>query len=152
MRVSRRAGAEDFQRQITGAGDAMRRAGRDANGIAGYHVELIGAKCHAARALRDVINLFRAVVFVHRCYWHGHRCRLGKRQSKSNVEFWANKIATNRARDRRVRRKLTAQGWQVDVVWQCQLESGAWVDRVTRSLNARKPAALPSSNLRRGKR
>ena len=72
MRVSRRAGAEDFQRQITGAGDAMRRAGRDANGIAGYHVELIGAKCHAARALRDVINLFRAVVFVQLGLRAGH--------------------------------------------------------------------------------
>ena len=63
----------------------------------------------------------KTTLFVHGCYWHGHGCRLGRRQSKTNIDFWTAKIDRNRKRDARVRRKLKAMGWQVEVVWQCQL-------------------------------
>ncbi|MGC0018386.1 very short patch repair endonuclease, partial [Ralstonia pseudosolanacearum] len=43
----------------------------------------------------------RKVLFVHGCYWHGHTCKYGKAQSKSNVEFWQKKIDANRRRDHR---------------------------------------------------
>lgn len=63
------------------------------------------------------------VVFVHGCFWHGHRnCNQGG-LSKSNREFWKSKIAKNRARDRRVRRDLISEGWEVMVVWSCELRS-----------------------------
>ena len=63
----------------------------------------------------------KKVVFVHGCYWHGHGCRIGK-PSKSNVEFWTAKIDTNRARDSRNEAELRARGWDVLVVWQCELQ------------------------------
>lgn len=62
----------------------------------------------------------RKVVFVHGCYWHGHGCRIGK-PAKSNVEFWTAKIEANRARDARNEAALRAMGWDVLVVWQCEL-------------------------------
>jgi len=61
-----------------------------------------------------------AVVFVHGCFWHGHRCKVGK-MPKSRVAYWEAKIAANRARDARVRRKLRGLGWKVVVVRECEL-------------------------------
>lgn len=61
----------------------------------------------------------RVAIFVHGCFWHGHRCRKG-RLPKSNVAFWAEKIDRNKARDRAVRAKLRRQGWRAMTIWQCQ--------------------------------
>ncbi|MCM2249742.1 MAG: very short patch repair endonuclease [Geothrix sp.] len=63
------------------------------------------------------------VVFVHGCFWHGHRCREGRRVPKSNQSYWISKIAANKARDARTRRKLRRAGWSVLVVWECQLKA-----------------------------
>ncbi|MGA2411132.1 MAG: very short patch repair endonuclease [Candidatus Binataceae bacterium] len=65
----------------------------------------------------------RSVVFVHGCFWHGHRCRRGARIPKTNVEYWTRKISRNRARDRSVRIQLRELGWRVLTVWDCQLKS-----------------------------
>jgi DNA mismatch endonuclease (patch repair protein) len=65
----------------------------------------------------------RKIVFIHGCFWHGHQnCNQG-RLSKSNRPFWSDKIAKNRARDRRATEDLIAAGWQVHVVWSCSLRS-----------------------------
>ena len=72
----------------------------------------------------------RKVLFVHGCYWHGHTCKYGKAQSKSNVEFWHKKMDANRRRDRRNARKLRAAGWSVATVWECQVKQGKWLDRI----------------------
>ncbi|MCC7387978.1 MAG: DNA mismatch endonuclease Vsr [Phycisphaerales bacterium] len=62
----------------------------------------------------------RAVVFVHGCFWHRHKCRNGQRVPKSRLDFWLPKLDGNRLRDARTRRKLRADGWRVLVVWECQ--------------------------------
>lgn len=61
-----------------------------------------------------------AVVFVHGCFWHGHRCKLGK-MPKSRIAYWDAKISANRVRDARVRRRLLRLGWKVVVVRECEL-------------------------------
>jgi DNA mismatch endonuclease, patch repair protein len=67
-----------------------------------------------------VLPKYKTVIFVHGCFWHGHRyCRKGK-LPRSNVQFWKEKIAYNRTRDRAARRDLKAGGWNVVVVWECQ--------------------------------
>ncbi|WP_421995865.1 very short patch repair endonuclease [Reyranella sp.] len=63
----------------------------------------------------------RAVIFVNGCFWHGHSCKKG-RLPKSRNEYWDDKIAGNRARDRRKRTELTRLGWRVHDVWQCQIK------------------------------
>ena len=62
----------------------------------------------------------KRVVFVHGCMWHQHDCGRYK-QTKSNVEFWGAKLASNVARDRRSHRELHRLGWRYRVVWECQL-------------------------------
>lgn len=62
----------------------------------------------------------RKVIFVHGCFWHGHRCRKG-RSPKSNLAYWGPKLIANKARDKATRRALMRAGWRVKTVWQCQL-------------------------------
>lgn len=69
-----------------------------------------------------VFTRFRAVIFVHGCFWHGHAaCRLF-RLPKSNTAFWQGKIAGNMIRDRVVLEDLYAAGWRVMIVWECALK------------------------------
>ncbi|MBM3950794.1 MAG: DNA mismatch endonuclease Vsr [Rhodospirillales bacterium] len=77
-----------------------------------------------------VFGLRKKVIFVHGCFWHGHRCRKG-RLPKSNDEFWRTKIVANRKRDRKHLRSLNAFGWKVLVIWQCELKDPSAVCRRT---------------------
>jgi len=61
----------------------------------------------------------RAVVFVHGCFWHMHKCRYGKPAPTTNQEFWAQKRRGNAERDVRNRRALRAEGWKVFEIWEC---------------------------------
>jgi DNA mismatch endonuclease, patch repair protein len=62
----------------------------------------------------------RIAIFVHGCFWHRHRCALG-RLPKSRLDFWMPKLEGNRRRDLRTLRTLRAADWRVLVVWECQL-------------------------------
>ena len=67
---------------------------------------------------------YRAVIFVHGCFWHGHDCHLFK-WPKTRPEFWQAKIARNRAVDAEAEAKLVASGWRVGTVWECALKGSA---------------------------
>ena len=68
-----------------------------------------------------VLPRFRAVVFIHGCYWHRHAdCRRGQSTPSVNTEFWEAKFRKNRERDERTVRELTALGWKVIIVWECE--------------------------------
>ena len=67
----------------------------------------------------------RACVFVHGCFWHGcPHCIDGTRRVKSNVPYWSDKVAGNRARDARHSAKLEDDGWTVFVMWECETRNG----------------------------
>lgn len=67
-----------------------------------------------------VLPKYRAVVFVHGCFWHQHDCHLF-RLPKTRTEFWKTKVDANRARDLRTVAQLRELGWHVETVWECQL-------------------------------
>jgi DNA mismatch endonuclease (patch repair protein) len=67
-----------------------------------------------------VLPRFRAVVFVHGCFWHGHECALFVVPA-TNTDFWTGKIGGNRERDRRALGALGSAGWRVCTVWECAL-------------------------------
>lgn len=71
-----------------------------------------------------VLRKYRAAIFVHGCFWHGHGCRRSKRPS-SNEEYWGKKIARNRARDTQVIKALGGMGWRCLVIWECALRNRA---------------------------
>jgi DNA mismatch endonuclease (patch repair protein) len=64
----------------------------------------------------------RSVMFIHGCFWHGHKCRRGSLPT-SNVEFWQRKIAGNRIRDARAQKELRKQGWRVLTIWECETKN-----------------------------
>lgn len=63
----------------------------------------------------------RLAIFVHGCFWHGHDCARGARVPKQNREYWVTKVGRNVARDGRSAEALAAQGWRVEVIWECEL-------------------------------
>ena len=67
----------------------------------------------------------RLAIFVHGCFWHGHDCRRGAREPKTNAAYWLAKIARNRARDAGACVALASAGWRVAVVWECELKDEA---------------------------
>ncbi|MCR5191867.1 MAG: very short patch repair endonuclease [Bacteroidales bacterium] len=83
-----------------------------------------------------VLRSYRTAIFVNGCFWHGHNivwntekdnyditnsscCRI----PQSNKDFWISKIRRNQERDSRNYNILKENGWQVIVVWECQLTS-----------------------------
>ena len=68
-----------------------------------------------------VMRPYRTAIFVNGCFWHGHSDCDKFRMPKSNVDFWQAKISRNRERDQRNYQILQKNGWQVIVVWECQL-------------------------------
>ena len=69
-----------------------------------------------------VLQKYKAVIFVNGCFWHGHQgCKYAHLPS-TNLEYWEKKIADNLERDKRKTQELERLGYQVSVVWQCQLK------------------------------
>ena len=66
------------------------------------------------------IKKYRIAIFINGCFWHGHGCKKSS-LPKSNQLFWKNKIEANIARDARVIAELKKQGWNIYVVWECEL-------------------------------
>lgn len=81
-----------------------------------------------------VLPRFRTAVFVNGCFWHGHTC--GKAAlPTSNSDYWAKKIGRNQERDRRNCEALADLGWNVVVIWECDLRSQtqALIEELTRT-------------------
>ena len=81
-----------------------------------------------------VMRRYHTAIFVNGCFWHGHNVETQDFASlqditnsscckipQTNREFWVNKIKRNQERDQRNYQILHDNGWQVIVVWECQL-------------------------------
>jgi DNA mismatch endonuclease (patch repair protein) len=68
-----------------------------------------------------VFPRYRAVVFVHGCFWHRHDCHLF-RWPGTRQEFWREKIGRNVIHDERAAQALLDAGWRVATVWECALK------------------------------
>lgn len=74
----------------------------------------------------------RLAIFVHGCFWHGHDCARGARIPKQNRDYWLAKVARNRARDAASAAALSAAGWRVETIWECELkDEAALTDRLS---------------------
>ena len=79
-----------------------------------------------------VLPKYRTVVFVNGCFWHGHEGCKYFVWPKSNVEFWRNKIETNTKRDRENYRSLRDMGWNIVIIWECELKKNVFEDTMAR--------------------
>ena len=83
-----------------------------------------------------VLPKYHTVVFIHGCFWHGHRGCKYYTVPKTNTDFWTTKITRNHQRDQEVWRQLEAKGWSVLIVWECQLKKAVF-DETTTGLQQR---------------
>ena len=84
-----------------------------------------------------VLPKYRTAIFVHGCFWHGHKGCKKYTVPKSNTDFWVEKIVRNQQRDQEVWRQLEAKGWSVIIVWECELEKKRFnetIDRVEKEI------------------
>ena len=77
-----------------------------------------------------VLAKYRTVVFVHGCFWQGHKGCKYYTIPKSNTDFWTVKISRNKEHDQEVWRLLEAMGWYVIIVWECELKKDRLLDTV----------------------
>ncbi len=89
----------------------------------GFRFTITGPKNKVLPGRPDIVlPKYRSIVFVHGCFWHGHRdCALSS-IPRHRSDWWKKKFDENRARDRRVSTKLRHLGWNVITIWQCQIE------------------------------
>jgi len=66
----------------------------------------------------------RKAIFVHGCFWHAHRGCAFAHAPKTHTEYWQAKLEGNCVRDKRNEQRLTALGWEVLTIWECELTSG----------------------------
>jgi DNA mismatch endonuclease (patch repair protein) len=70
-----------------------------------------------------VFPKFKAVIFVHGCFWHRHEgCKYCTTPS-TRPDFWQSKFRQNIARDCTVRATLLSSGWRVSIAWECALRT-----------------------------
>ncbi|KWA24854.1 very short patch repair endonuclease [Burkholderia territorii] len=77
-----------------------------------------------------VFPKYRAVVFVHGCFWHMHDCKYFKLPG-SRTGFWQEKLLKNSRRDQTVRDIVQSLGWRVLVIWECATREARLIDSDT---------------------
>lgn len=70
-----------------------------------------------------VLKKYNTVIFVNGCFWHMHGCKYFV-WPKDNAEFWREKLIANKARDEREYAELRTLGWNIVIIWECQLKHG----------------------------
>lgn len=70
-----------------------------------------------------VLPKYKTVIFIHGCFWHGHKGCKRSKLPETNVCFWKNKVSANIERDKKNRSELEKQGWVVLTIWQCKLRN-----------------------------
>ena len=69
-----------------------------------------------------VLPKYKTIIFINGCFWHGHKDCKYYVIPKTNTDFWLNKINHNIERDQKQINQLKAEGWNVIVLWECQLK------------------------------
>jgi DNA mismatch endonuclease (patch repair protein) len=70
-----------------------------------------------------VLAKYKTVIFVHGCFWHGHKYCKAAKLPVTNKIFWKQKIAGNKKRDKKNIASLDKLGWKVLIIWQCQIST-----------------------------
>jgi DNA mismatch endonuclease (patch repair protein) len=63
----------------------------------------------------------KKAIFINGCFWH--RCtKCAPNFPKTNTEFWTTKFDRNRSRDQKKIKELQQLGWEVLVIWECEIK------------------------------
>ena len=90
----------------------------------GYRFTVNGPKNKSLPGRPDIVlPRLQTVIFVHGCFWHGHRDCALFRIPQTRRDWWAAKIMGNSARDHRNETALLKLGWHVVTIWECALKT-----------------------------
>jgi DNA mismatch endonuclease (patch repair protein) len=95
-----------------------------------------------------VLPKYKTVIFLHGCFWHRHEDCKYACTPKTNTKFWVDKITSNAKRDKVNLQKLTALGWTVLTVWECEIrhkykhDLTPLIDRIEAALLAQVPQKM----------
>lgn len=67
----------------------------------------------------------KRAIFINGCFWHGHSCPRGARAPKTRADYWQAKITRTKCRDAKNFESLGQTGWNVLVLWECELKDQA---------------------------
>ena len=82
-----------------------------------------------------VLPKYKTVIFVNGCFWHAHEGCKYFVWPKNNEEFWKNKITGNIRKDSDNYMQLEQMGWNVIVVWECQLKKPVFNETIEQLIN-----------------
>ena len=69
-----------------------------------------------------VLPKYKTVIFIHGCFWHGHKNCKYFVVPKTRTEWWLNKITGNQANDSKAIIALRKDGWKIITLWECNLK------------------------------
>ena len=65
---------------------------------------------------------YKTAVFVHGCFWHRHQNCKYATTPKTRIEYWDEKFKRNVDNDKNHERELIRLGWNVIVLWECEIK------------------------------
>lgn len=82
-----------------------------------------------------VLSKHKTIIFIHGCFWHGHDGCKYYVVPKTRTEWWEKKIDLNRSKDKMNIDALEKLGWNVKVIWECELKSKNKISTLNNLLN-----------------
>ena len=82
-----------------------------------------------------VLAKYKTVIFVNGCFWHHHEGCKRATWPKTNKDYWVPKIKKNITRDKENIEKLEKLGWNVYIIWECEINDKKLVPKVNIIVN-----------------
>lgn len=94
------------------------------------------------------VSKLRIAIFIHGCFWHGHKVCKYSHESKTRSDYWQKKIEMNIERDKKSEGMLLEMGWEVIIIWECEVNESfdTKMNDLQKTLH-RHIEHLPSDNL-----
>lgn len=69
-----------------------------------------------------VLKKYNTVIFIHGCFWHGHKDCKYYVIPKTRTKWWLDKINRNKEKDDESIKVLKQVGWNSITIWECELK------------------------------
>jgi len=82
-----------------------------------------------------ILPRYRTVIFVNGCFWHQHEGCKRANIPKTNKKYWISKLEKNKARDKKNHKILESLGWNVIVIWECEVKKNDFCEKLQRIIH-----------------